>query len=363
MALFRRRRTPDVVAPGRRAGLGTVAEQLAALRLSRGTADTITVDQLPIVQGLAQLHADVIAQFPLYAEDRDGFRVVKTPDILEQPDPTEPLGDTLHALVQSLWYTGNAYGLFDGAAMRVQNPNYVSLQPPLDSYDDRRIDGWYVHGQPVDTEHVAHFKINDDPRHGPLGASPLTRCWQAVENYAWAYRYLADYYLSGGNPSLMLKSRNATDPAQSEELWMQWVAARKAGRPAVVPFDVDVVASPAPPDIDQTVTVLGFCAGEICRATNTPPSLGNAPVQSDLTYATTLDELRRWLVLSLGPTWLVRIERGFTALLPAGMRARFDVTELPRLDVFGAAPAADTPAAVPPVAAITAGPHRLEVVA
>lgn len=342
MGLFRRQKV--TVAPGRRATV-TLEERLAQITALRTSSAPITVDQLPVVQGLANLHADVISQFPLYACTADGVRLLGTPQILEQPDPAESRGETIHKIVQSLWYTGNAFGLVGRDGIRVQNPSFVTTNGIIDIYDDLKIDGWIVHGQPVKFDGLAWWKINDDPRHGPLGASPLARCWQAVENYAWAYRYLADYYRSGGNPSILLKDRNASDPAQADALWQLWVAARQAGRPAIVPYDMEVTAAPAPADINQTVDVLSFCTAEICRATNTPPTLGNAPVSANLTYSTTLDELRRWLVLSLGPTWLSRLERGFTALLPEGLYARFDTSELPRLDVFGPVPVAPAAAA------------------
>jgi hypothetical protein len=329
-----------------------LSERVAAIREARAwSSPPITVDQLPIVQGLANLHADVISQFPLYAIDDTGARISPTPDVLIQPDPTEPLGETLHAIVQSMWYTGNAVALRGRDTIRLQNPNACSLAPTFDLLDDRLITGWYIHGVAVDPADVVLWKINDDPRRGPLGASPLERCWQAVENYSWAYRYLADYYSSGGNPSILLKSRNAADPGQADELWAQWVASRQAGRPAVIPFDVEVASAPTPGDISDTVAVLEFCAAEICRATNTPASIGNAPVAASLTYSTTLEELRRWLVLSLGPTWLTRLERGFSTLLADGQSARFDTSELPRLDMFGSAPAGPGPAVttLPPV--------------
>jgi hypothetical protein len=350
VALFRRRSRESSVDAVR--ATPPPAERVAAIAAARSTAtSSITVDQLPIVQGLANLHADVISQFPLYAVDETGARVTPTPEILVQPDPTEPLGETLHAIVQSMWYTGNAVGLRGRDTIRVQNPNMCTIAPSFDPLDDRRIDGWYIHGVAVPVSRVVLWKINDDPRRGPLGASPLQRCWQAVENYSWAYRYLADYYSSGGNPSILLKSRNAADPGQADELWSQWVASRQAGRPAVIPFDVEVASAPTPGDISDTVAVLEFCAAEICRATNTPPSIGNAPVAASLTYSTTVEELRRWLVLSLGPTWLTRIERGFSTLLDDGLSARFDTSELPRLDMFGSAPAGPGPAvgALPPV--------------
>ena len=359
MSLFRRR-APETATGSTRA-TQTLDERIQAIYAARSTAMApITVDQLPIVQGLANLHADVISQFPLYAVDDTGARVDPTPDVLIQPDPSEPLGETLHAIVQSMWYTGNAVALRNRDAIRVQNPSFCTIAPSYDPLDDRRIDGWYIHGVAVPTSRVVLWKINDDPRRGPLGASPLQRCWQAVENYAWAYRYLADYYSSGGNPSILLKSRNATDPLQADELWAQWVASRQAGRPAIIPYDVEVAAAPASTDISETVAVLEFCTAEICRATNTPPSMGNAPVAATLTYSTTVEELRRWLVLSLGPTWLTQIEQGFSTLLDPGLSARFDTTELPRLDMFGSDPAAPVPAApnLPPAP----GPPRLELV-
>lgn len=337
--MFGRRKTAPVAAAGR--ALGTVEQQLAAIVAARGTAlAPLTVDELPICQGLANLHADMVAQFPLYAVDDLGRPIRRQPAILQQPDPSEPLGDTLHAIVQSLWWTGNAVALYDGDSFRVQNPDACAHVPSTDINDDRAIGSWIIHGHSVPVSRVVLFKINDDPRRGPLGASPLERCWQAVENYSWAYRYLADYFRSGGNPSIILKSRNAGTPGQAEEIWQNWVAARQAGRPAVVPWDIELAAAPPASDISETVAVLEFCTAEICRAVGAPPSIGNAPVSASLTYATTLDELRRWLALSLGPTWLTRIERVFTSLLPAGQRARFDISELPRLDVFGAAPAA-----------------------
>lgn len=336
IALWSRSR-PVVPAAGRRAD--ALSERIAELRRELGTASPITVDQLPIVQGLANLHADMVSQFPLNAvEEATGALITDQFAVLVQPDPTEPLGETLHKIVQSMWYTGNAFGLTTGDAIRIQNPNSCSVQPSFDGLDDLRIEWFYIHGEQVPVEQIVLWKINDDPRRGPLGASPLARCWQAVENYAWAYRYLADYYTSGGNPSLILRSRNATDPQQAEELWLLWLTARRAGRPAVLPYDVEVEESPAPTDISDTVAVLGFCAAEICRATNTPPSLGNAPVAAALTYATTLDELRRWLALSFGPTWLARIERGFTSLLPEGVCARFDTSDLPRLSSLAPEP-------------------------
>ena len=360
MGLFRRKsETPTA---GHRA-TPTLDQRVLAIAALRSSATApITVDQLPIVQGLANLHADMISQFPLYAVDESGLRVQYTPDVLVQPDPSEPLGETLHAIVQSLWYTGNAVALRQNDAIRLQNPNACGIAPNPDLLDDRVITGWLIHGIRVPTSKVILWKINDDPRHGPLGASPLQRCWRAVENYSWAYRYLADYYSSGGNPSILLKSRNASDPGQADELWAQWVAARQAGRPAIVPYDIEVASAPAPSDISDTVAVLEFCTAEICRATNTPPSIGNAPVAAALTYSTTVEELRRWLVLSLGPTWLTRLERGFTTLVAdQGLTARFDTSELPRLDLFGAA------AGPGPAPAIAAGPApgaptRLELV-
>jgi len=308
-----------------------IQRELSAARYNRVAGTRYAIDELPITQGLAQLHADVIASAELYAEDQNGNRVVNTPAVLIQPDPDEDRMITLHKLVQSLWWEGNAYALVEfgqrfDVAVKVQNPSTVAPVMFADPARDLEVAGWTVHGLPARTDQVNHWKLNDDPRRGPLGHSPLRRCWTALENYAYAYSYLATFYRSGGNPSMVLRSTIPLAPGQALEAQSQWVAGGETIR--VVDPQWLIEAGPSAQDIGQTIAVLDFAAAEVCRATNVAPSIANVVSQGTMTYSNVRDELTRWTILSLRPTWLRRIEDGFTRLLAPGLRARFDLDTL-----------------------------------
>lgn len=302
-----------------------------AAQLARISGSRYAIDELPITQGLAQLHADVIASAEMYAEDSSGRRVVNTPAVLVQPDPDEDRMVTLHKLVQSLWWEGNAYALVEFGArfdvsVKVLNPSTVAPVAHADPARDLEVAGWTVHGMAARTDQVNHWKLNDDPRRGPLGHSPLRRCWTALENYAYAYNYLARFYASGGNPTMVLRSTTPLAAMQAEEAQAQWIAGGHTIR--VLDPQWLIEAGPAAQDIAQTIAVLDFAAAEVCRATNVAPSIANVVSQGTMTYSNVRDELKRWTIMSLRPTWLRRIEDGFTRLLAPGLRARFDIDTL-----------------------------------
>lgn len=323
----------------RRRRRSTVEQQIARAQALRQLGAELAVDELPVTQGLAQLHADVIASTALEAiDERTGQPVVYQPDVVLAPDPLEDRFETVHKLVQSMFWTGNAWAALAGSgdvvALRVLDPNTVSHE---EDFDDRLlVTGWQVQGVPLAVDRMAHWKLNDDPRRGPLGRSPLQRCRSALEMYGWAYRYLRDYFAAGGNPGLVLRSNRILAPAvpatgdaprvasEAEIAQQQWVEARQVAVPAVLDPQWSLEKGPDPQDLEQVIRVLEFGAIETCRLTGVAPSIANAMSSGSLTYSTTRDELVRWLVLSLGPTWLTRLEAGFTRLLAPGLVARFD---------------------------------------
>lgn len=318
-----------------------VIGQLAAVRAGTGTP--VPYDQLPITQGSATLIADALAAMPLYpVDERTGAPL--DPDlypVLQQPNPDEDRADTVHKIGQALYWTGNAQALNGpidpdtGAVTAINVLNPTSIGPDVDDVDELRIRGWYLNGQWLPRTRVTHWKLNDDPRHGPLGRSPLQRCATALDTYGWAYRYLADYFANGGLPSATMKSKIELDPTKITELAREWVEARKYRRPAFLPqwLDLDVPASNG--ELEHVIRVLGFAAAEVARALNMPVSLVNAPVEGySLQYSNTGEEFRRWLATSLGTTYVARVERGFSQLLPYGVAARLDPSTLYRADLY-----------------------------
>ena len=157
----------------------------------------------------------------------------------------------------------------------------------------------------------------------------MRRCATALDMYGWAYRYLTDYFGSGGNPSSLLKSKRKLSDVEATKRADDWVAARRARRPAVMPHDLEFEVPASTGDLAAAIQVLEFATAEIGRMCNVPASIINAAVTGySLTYSNLSDEFRRWLAVSLRPTWIRRIERGFTRLLPFGYRARLDPGDL-----------------------------------
>lgn len=346
MGLFRRRRR-------------SIDSQITKAQTARMSSQALQVEELPIAIGLANLHADLIASLDIAALDvRTGRPVANQPAVVVRPDPAEDRADTLHKIAHCLWWGGNApssvayASVREFSTIRVLNPHTVGyLADPLDELVIRQ---WTIDGQPVPPGSVLNWKLNDDPRRGPLGRSPLTQALPALQLYGWAYRYLLDYFAQGGNPSLVLRSNRvlSTSPVpedtsgrtEAQIAQDAWVGARQAYRPAVLDPQWTLEAGPAPQDLEQTIAVLQFAAQEVGRLTNIPPSIANLVAGGSLTYSTVADELRRWLLLSLGPTWLNRIERGFTRVLGDDrLVVKFDQDSLTRFDVLERAAATASP--------------------
>lgn len=318
-----------------RADVSLISQWIGELMSARaGTGTPVPYDQLPITQGVASLIADALAAMDVYAVDPAGARMpAGSFPVLEQPDPDESRAETVHKIAQSMFWTGNAYALRGDDAITVVNPDAVGwVASPL---NELKVASWTINGIPQPRRALVHWKINDDPRSGPVGASPLKTCGTALDTYGWAYRYLGDFFAQGGQPSTVLKSKLELDPAKITELAEEWVSARKQARPAFLPqwLDLDVPASSG--ELGQVIEVLGFASAEVARMLNLPVSLVNAPVAGySLQYSNVADEFRRWLAVSLGTTWVARVERGLTELIPAGFTARLDPSTLYRPDLF-----------------------------
>lgn len=327
-----------------RAAIATVAGR-------RSDLSPLGLGELPVLQGLATLHADTVAALTLRAE-RNAQPVSAQPAIVTRPDPDEPVGITVHKVVQSLFWHGNAYALVTwpetgGPALALKVVNPLSVSPNVDQADPLRVETWNIDGTEWPRSSVMHIKLNDDPARGPLGESPLTRCAMAIDWYGWAYRYLGDAFAQGGVPTSTLTSKRRLTSARATAAVDAWITARQQRRPAVLgpDWELDV---PPPMDLSGVVEVLEWAVSELCRALNVPPSLGNARAGGSLTYSNVTDELRRWLAVSLRPTWLSRIERAWSELLVRGQTARFVDEDLYRLDPAAPVPAGPAAAGVIP---------------
>lgn len=305
-----------------RADVSLVTEVISTLAAARLDGDAVPVEQLPVAVGLANLHADVLAAMPMLTNTRS------TPAIVTQPNPEESRHTTQHKLVQSLFWTGNGYALRGRDATIILNPNDVAYDP--DPYDSTRVAAWYVNGQTVARDRIVHVKINDDPRRGPLGKSPLSVASEPLKMYGHAYAYLSMFFAGGGNPSTVLRrtgpSNTLYDPATAAD---DWVEARKARRPAVLPSGWELQVPSNNGEMEAVARILEQCAVEVARLVNAPPSLVNAKANGSMTYSNVHGEIARWLSLSLVPTWITRLEDFWTDL--AGVPVELDTDVMFRL--------------------------------
>jgi HK97 family phage portal protein len=148
------------------------------------------------------------------------------------------------------------------------------------------------------------------------------------------YEFASSYYDQTAQvPPYALKHAARYTKEQSDKFMLQWEAARAARRPAFLSGGIELETfAPMSAADALLLDMVNYLDAVAARVMLIPPSLLNVEAQSSLTYSTTLDELRRWLTLSLMPGYLSRIEASFTDLLPRGQEATFDTSSILRMD-------------------------------
>ena len=298
----------------------------------RGGALQLTAH--PTVYGLRSLIADTVSMLPVVSL-RGTERLEPQPSILRRPDPAEPRRATIEKIVNSLTGRGNAF-LYVSDYDRDGFPLYVRVIDParvtavLDP-DGQRVAQWQINGQAVPFNRIKHIPLMLDP--GPIGTGPLLACRDAFATLTGLWGFAASYWEDGGTPPYALKHPRRLTAEQADELTTQWTDARRKRRPAFLSDGIGLETFTQPSAADALLLDgLNYFDAALARAFGCPPSILNTLSQSSLTYATTNEEMRRWLSTSIGPTYLTRIEAAFSDFLPRGQVAVFDTSNLLRTD-------------------------------
>jgi hypothetical protein len=310
------RRSPTDLDRFVRADISLVSEVIGYVAAARVDGLPVAVDDLPITVGASTLHADTVAAMP--ARSRSTSPLPKrVQDLLDRPDPETDYRAFIHSGTLAMFWHGYATLLLDRPApltvsAEVVDPRRVSWTPQTH---------WTIDGRPVPDDLILAIPLLNDPRTGPLGESPLQRCDQALSMYGYAYRYLIDYFAQGGNPSSILKSSHAlgnqtlpSGSTRAQEIVSEWILARQERRPAVMDPTISLEIPNSTGELAATLSVLDYCSAEVARLLNMPGSLVNAPSNGSLTYQNVADEMRRWIALSLKPTWMARWESALRSL-------------------------------------------------
>jgi len=296
-------------------------------------SSTATVARLPVTVAARTMIADVCASLPLVAV-RDGQVLSPTPSILVRPDPSAGMTRRrfVHRAAMSLtgWgnlYVGVTYRGHNGWPLNVEMLHPDAMAPEWGAWGE--ITGWTYNSQWIDPLAVVHVPLSELTLE-PVARAPLQDAQVAFDDLAMLWAYASGYYRDGGKPPYALKHPGRLSSVQAGELIDQWIDARGRSRPGVLSGGIELQDLPTPTAADALLLDgLAYLDQQVGRIFGVTPTLLNIRVETgSLTYSNTAEEVRRWLSLSLFPTWLARLEDTFTQMLPDGQQALFDTRAL-----------------------------------
>lgn len=306
---------------------GTGADSSPYQRVTDDTALRLT----PVFAAFRFI-VDYVSTLPVdaYREDGTVRRSITLPQLFARQDDTGGpglvswLGQAAFGLA-----TGNAVGWFtevDGFGY----PADVSwLHWSQWSYDElgKR---WLVFGNPVPASQIVHIPWIVPPGR-KLALSPIEHQAAIICAGLSAQDY-ADLRRGGGIPPVVLKNNEITlDPEAASEVKRRASASFAKGEPFVTGKDWDLTAVTVPPNQAQFVQTLRMSANNVAAAFGIEPTEVGGEAANSLTYST--EELREIRRASDMQSYLIRLERGLSRLLPMRQYIKFNVDAKIRADL------------------------------
>lgn len=293
---------------------------------------------LPAVFRAEQLIADGIAGLDLTARDARGELIEPTPDILTQPNPQETYHDTMNRIAYSLLRDGNAYFKI----LTRNNRGEVTSGVVADPADvtvvwdrDRMFPVYYWRGrQQIRNLNIIHIPLNLFPGEvkglSPIQAARFTAIAEGTAQSAFGLSLFED----NASPKGVLHSDQKLTKAEAEHIRDVWEASHKGrNRPAVTSGSVTFNPTQMKPVDAEFIQSRNFTIQEVARMYGLSGLFLNVDTGSSLTYSTTESLFRLLLTATLAPTYLERIEQAFSVMLPRGIKAKFDVSQILRADI------------------------------
>lgn len=185
---------------------------------------------------------------------------------------------------------------------------------------------------------------------GLRGVGPLQLCGAAASVSVEAQEWAANFYASGGYPSILIKSATALGGgddgwsdadqieagvvSEAERLKAEWIATAP-NTPKVIDPDIeDVKVLEVPMGAVQALDARNMQNGEAARMYGIPGVLLEfVQSGSSLTYQNVDRVFTQWVRTSLRPSFLEPIEQAMSDLLPRSTVARFDTETIEMPDV------------------------------
>lgn len=240
--------------------------------------------------------------------------------------------------MESLAVTGQGYGLVTArdpkddkpTAIMPIHPDVVHVEVPRDVRWPEpvyRIEGERIPNR--DMVHVRRYPIAG----AVLGMSPIQKAASAVGLALAAERYGLTYFRDSANPSSVLESDLPLNEEQTRRIQQQWVSTHGGRRrPAIMSGGVKWRPIALTPNESQFLETRQFQRSEIAMWFRVPPHMIGDTTKST-SWGTGIEQQSIGFVTYTLRPWLTCIEQVFTALLPRGQFAKFNIDGLLRGDV------------------------------
>ena len=303
----------------------SAGELVQAAQMMRLSPQYVTVtEQVALthsaVWACSSLYARLISTLPFHAYRQAGGidTRITDPQILRQPNGTQPLTSWLSQAVYSLVLRGNVFGLIVSrnnmalpTAVQILHPDLVAA-----TYDWRTDAVTYkVGGVDVDPSMIWHRAINTMPG-SPFGMSALTAARQSVGMGVSAQQFGSQWFTSGGIPTGTLETDAELTAEQAAAIKDRWQHAVTAERGvAVLGQGFSYKAISIAPQDAEWLNAQKVSVQDVCRFMGVPPEMVGSESGASMTYSNVESRAVDLLRYSIDPV-LTILESGLTDLLP-----------------------------------------------
>lgn len=292
---------------------------------------------------------DVLASsastMPVDAVRTQGARripVEPAPPLIVRPSTLVQTDVWLYQLADSMLTDGNGFGLVLGTDA-MQRPTHLELLDP-EMVTDRIVDKGIPQAM-VDNKRHLLYPWGDlwhvpgkypRARNSPFADSPIDRAASTIGLAVAARNHAAGYFEAGGFPIAVAYSDQELDDTQAAGIKAKIAAAIRGSRdPLVLGSGLKLEAPPVNLSESDISPIMQVAVEAACRFWRVPPSMVYAAVSGqNVTYANVTQADLHYLKHSL--EWLLqRIENALSALLPEGVRTRFNRNAFLRSDPPG----------------------------
>lgn len=321
----------------------SLAEMIAAGPGARSTVSSAGIPvgtdsalRLGAVWRSVNLIADLVAGFPVDPFRRQaGVRIPiePAPTILTDPSPGMLDLDWRRTVLVSWLLRGNAAGLVSSTD-RLGYPTGIELAHPdeLTIAKDRgryryRLAGREHELWPLgDLWHVPAFTFPGSR----VGLSPISYAAESIGLGIAVRQFGSQWFRDGGHPTGILTTEQEVGPDLARLIKNRFLDATRGSRePAVLGAGVAYNAIQISPDDSQFLETTRANVADVSRYFGVPPELIGGESGGSLTYANVEQRALDLLTYTVS-SWVLRLEKSLTALMPRGQYAKLNVDSLLR---------------------------------